>query len=470
MLKRSLSVMMVFAVCIAPISHASAATAKAGGTCTKLKATSIVNGKKFTCIKSGKKLVWDKGVTVKTPAVPVAPAANLPAETDVRKAFDAIATIANSTSIKPIDLKSISSPEVKPASITEIENRYSFVASFFDAQLPANTPVTLVISTNAEIEWAGSQLAKLSGNSFSEWLNIFLKPTTGNPCGPFYSAGSNGKTLDKRILNNYSLFGKSCATQLPSDENFKTTIEHEWVHNVQDAVSKNFDENLNPVNQNMPCWFKEGQAVFYGSVLGYRKDYSGYLKVRDWNLKNGKYRNAQFRTDISQTLQKLDESFDRFNCGTEGGYSIGSIAVEKMVLLKGHAGIIAFMKELKNQRYWQEAFEIVYGIDGDQWINSVGKEIAKEYSSAGMSILPPESVVSVCPSPSNSDQSGISRNRANALVGMTEDKAKQCAGSLNWNFRVGQRDSEMFPMTLDYRLDRITVIVKSGVVTRVDVG
>jgi hypothetical protein len=73
MLKRSLSVMVVFAVCIVPISHASAATAKAGGTCTKLKATSIVNGKKFTCIKSGKKLVWDKGVTVKTPAAKPSP-------------------------------------------------------------------------------------------------------------------------------------------------------------------------------------------------------------------------------------------------------------------------------------------------------------------------------------------------------------------------------------------------------------
>ena len=473
MAKRTLSTLLVVALFVAPFTYASAATAKAGATCTKLKATSVVKGKKFTCIKSGKKLVWDKGVSVKPPVEPVTKSPivepvtpQLPVETDARKAFDAITTIAKSTTIKPIDIRSVASPEVSTSSVAEIENRYSFVANFFDAQLPASTPVTLVISTNAEIEWAGSQLSKLSGNSFAEWLNFFLSPSLNNPCGPYYSAGSNGKTLDKRILNNYSLFGKSCATQLPADENFKTTIEHEWVHNVQNEESY----KPNQLEQNLPCWFKEGQAVFYGSVLGYRNDYSGYLKVRDWNMKNGKYRNPQDRTDIFQTLQKLDESYNGFTCGTDGGYSIGSIAVERMVLLKGHKGILAFMQELKNQTYWQEAFEIVYGIDGDQWLIQAGKEIKKEYSAAGIEILPPVIELPVCPSPSNSDQSGITRSRANAMIGMTEAQANKCADSLNWGLRVGQRDSEMFATTKDYRFDRVTVTVMLGVVTRVDVG
>jgi hypothetical protein len=75
-----------------------------------------------------------------------------------------------------------------------------------------------------------------------------------------------------------------------------------------------------------------------------------------------------------------------------------------------------------------------------------------------------------CPKLDSADQSGILQLRANALIGMSESNAKQCADSLNWSFRVGQRDSEMFAMTRDYRLDRVTVIVMLGVVTRVDVG
>ena len=467
MFKRTLSVLMVTALCVAPITQASAATAKAGATCPKLKATSVIKGKKFTCIKSGKKLVWDKGVVVKSPTTPVT---KLPEDTGVLKAYEALTLIAKSVVVKPTDIKTVASSKVTTDSVKEIESRYSFVASFFDALLPANTPVTLVVSTNEEIEWAGSQLAKLNGNSFAEWLKVFKNPSISSPCGPYYSAGSNGKTLDKRILNNYSLFGKSCVSQLPADENFKTTIEHEWVHNVQNAVSVNFDQNSNPDKQNMPCWFKEGQAVFYGSALGYRNDYDGYLKVRKWNMKNDVYGSAQDRPDISQTLQKLDESYDVFRCGNDGGYSIGSIAVEKMVLLKGNAGVIAFMKELKNQTYWQEAFSVVYGIDGDQWIASVGKDIAKEYSLAGLKVLPPAVVVPVCPTPSNSDQSGITRGRANALIGMSEAEAEQCAASLNWGYRVGQRDGEMFATTMDYRLDRVTVTVILGVITRVNVG
>ena len=40
----------------------SHAAAKAGAKCTKVGSKSVVGAKTFTCIKSGKKLVWNKGV------------------------------------------------------------------------------------------------------------------------------------------------------------------------------------------------------------------------------------------------------------------------------------------------------------------------------------------------------------------------------------------------------------------------
>ena len=75
-----------------------------------------------------------------------------------------------------------------------------------------------------------------------------------------------------------------------------------------------------------------------------------------------------------------------------------------------------------------------------------------------------------CPKLDTADQAGISQIRANALIGMSEGQAEGCAKSLNWGYRIGQRDSEMFAVTMDYRLDRVTVIVMLGIVTRVDVG
>jgi hypothetical protein len=62
MRKVALAILLITSLLL-PVS-AQAATAKAGAKCTKLKTTQVVGTKKFTCIKSGSKLVWDKGVTI----------------------------------------------------------------------------------------------------------------------------------------------------------------------------------------------------------------------------------------------------------------------------------------------------------------------------------------------------------------------------------------------------------------------
>ena len=62
-MKRFLSSLIVVFL-ISSINPAQAAV-KAGAKCTKAGATASVGGKKFTCIKSGKKLVWNKGTTIK---------------------------------------------------------------------------------------------------------------------------------------------------------------------------------------------------------------------------------------------------------------------------------------------------------------------------------------------------------------------------------------------------------------------
>jgi M6 family metalloprotease-like protein len=52
------------------VTAPSFASVKAGAKCTKAGVTSTVAGKKFTCIKSGKRLVWNKGVSVKAAPKP----------------------------------------------------------------------------------------------------------------------------------------------------------------------------------------------------------------------------------------------------------------------------------------------------------------------------------------------------------------------------------------------------------------
>jgi hypothetical protein len=77
----------------------------------------------------------------------------------------------------------------------------------------------------------------------------------------------------------------------------------------------------------------------------------------------------------------------------------------------------------------------------------------------------------VCPSKSSQDiDPGITQTRANNLLTMSEAEAETCANELDWQFRIGQRDDEMFAGTFDYRTDRVTVTVMKGVVTKVLLG
>jgi hypothetical protein len=74
-MRKALRILAVVLSLTLIVSVAQAAV-KAGTVCAKLGATSTVSGKKYTCIKSGKKLVWDKGVAVAAPKPTSSPSAS----------------------------------------------------------------------------------------------------------------------------------------------------------------------------------------------------------------------------------------------------------------------------------------------------------------------------------------------------------------------------------------------------------
>ena len=79
---------LVLSIVVAPVSSAAV---KAGDTCKKAGQTSVAGGFKYKCVKKGSKLVWGKGVAVKSaPATTtsVAPAAPAPASAAPSKAAE----------------------------------------------------------------------------------------------------------------------------------------------------------------------------------------------------------------------------------------------------------------------------------------------------------------------------------------------------------------------------------------------
>ena len=61
MRKKSLAILIALAFIGSSLSIPAFAAVKAGGTCKKAGVTSVALSKTYTCIKSGKKLIWNKG-------------------------------------------------------------------------------------------------------------------------------------------------------------------------------------------------------------------------------------------------------------------------------------------------------------------------------------------------------------------------------------------------------------------------
>ncbi len=81
----------------------SVAAVTPGTKCSKAGATSTYNGKKYTCVKSGKKLVWNKGVTLPKPK-PVATPTSSPSVTPTPASTPTVAPAPTpvATSLPPI--------------------------------------------------------------------------------------------------------------------------------------------------------------------------------------------------------------------------------------------------------------------------------------------------------------------------------------------------------------------------------
>ena len=75
-----------------------------------------------------------------------------------------------------------------------------------------------------------------------------------------------------------------------------------------------------------------------------------------------------------------------------------------------------------------------------------------------------------CPSIEPQQTPTVTNAQAATLIGMKKDAATSCAAKLGWGYRVGQEDDQLFALTKDYRLDRVTVIIKKGLITESVVG
>ncbi len=341
-----------------PLIPANAA-AKAGAKCTKVGSKSVVGAKTFTCIKSGNKLVWDKGASQ-------SPGKNINAR---EQAYNSVRLIYNTNQGKlpKNKIQIISNSSIKQSVVSEVRNRTTNFIKFFGDEA-ASINFYIVIGNNETTAWMAQEFSKADpagSRGHAEWETWFKGNLNSSNRCKVWNAGSMGFSSDGSGLLQFTLYPNDCTN--PLDIVWKTSVEHEVVNHIQRVWSEKREDLL-------PCWLNEGQAVYYGSVLGTAKNFSEFKEVFSWHKRFKK-------EDLMTAAKRLGYGIDS-SCGSQGGYEAGRLLVEQLIYQFGHEELISFTKAIVNtpgqdSEKWKVAFEKQFKISYDKWLEKVVPEIEK---------------------------------------------------------------------------------------------
>lgn len=156
-------IVLFLLVCSLTVPASVSAAVKQGDACKKVGATSISKGMKFTCVKSGKKLVWGKGIKVVTPA------SNPTSKGEVQATTPS--PVPTATPIQPAIVPAPNSPEIAKLDL--------IVDAALKSSKPVNVVVDFQVGPGKEVAVLG-QIAKESLDSALRIASIleieFSKP------------------------------------------------------------------------------------------------------------------------------------------------------------------------------------------------------------------------------------------------------------------------------------------------------
>ena len=332
---------------------ATAATI-AGTKCTKVGSTKIASNLKHTCVKSGSKLVWNKGVAIKpatklspTPIptpTPEAPYSNYTEiERDVYLEMDKIVT-SWSMYLSAGANKSVKVVSEDPANARNEENRISVeisVALLKDMQPRMITPDYYTYTSSA---WVDKEME-------SECPRLVGQNRTGQFAGAQVGCG-------KLITAN--LGGWMNAVANIDGSWFEAA--HETFHIAQ-VVSGAYGTTLENSKwyPNTPAWFREGSASTFGALVRslMSKGRFNYGELNSFEKSPTSYAACKKAWDTWQTSNSATNQFDLGQCE----YGLGRRMTDYLVAK--HGGVSAILKNYElvaqNQSF-DEAFKTAHGI------------------------------------------------------------------------------------------------------------
>lgn len=394
-LKASLAIALVIST-ITFLTSAVAAV-KPGDACKKLGSTSVNGSLKFTCITSGKKLIWNKGSKVVSAIITPAPKATpsqtpspVATPTQVSEPFqpttfdDLIAhpesmsywawkksgtQIKNSTKIAPEVFIHLG-----PTTVTTRTNTafgISAAAKLYDSfTLPVK--INVIYFAYSDRAWAQAQFAKYAINVRGSEAEEMCRDE--NSC-------VNAMAEIDLKGNGLILIALGASNRRDPNENSGTLEAHEFTHNIQASqfIGTNREQNSHCCfKRYVPHWMVEGGAEFAQAASIFPDSYQSYLSERKFDIQE-LIANKDKKFTASWIEKFLDpESISMWNDPSNNWriYDVGFLANEAFVALKGPAISLQLHRDIALGASWSEAFKKNFDID---WIDAAPK-LAKAIS------------------------------------------------------------------------------------------
>jgi len=367
-MRKVFTFLFVLAIAITPVQ--AVAAVKAGGACNKAGTTSTVNGIKFTCVKSGKKFVWNKGVKIvaatpvatptptPTPVVTTTPTPTpTPTKTfnslwekyELTKPTSADAVVKAATDnfksytsiIRNTDqeIKVVAQTGVDPTLISWVKDGATFVARRFSYPKLSRSFVDFIALDKVWLE----------ASFISEGYPAnYAKARADNFCGGAPACGGSDSNLWNYTViqkNNYIVNDKAGMSQTPG---------HEFFHAIQEMLAA---PNLaGPTGEKVPNWYWEGPAMFVGQQTAGVLGFADYTTLGRPSMTN-RYKNGN-PINRSSNLSEI-----KANNGVIDPYAIGFAATEFLVAQVGVEKMVNVYVALGQGKTFDAAFKQGTGIE-----------------------------------------------------------------------------------------------------------
>jgi hypothetical protein len=373
------ALVFLIAVSLFTSSINAIAAVKAGATCTKLGSTSTTAGKKYTCIKSGKKLVWDKGVTVLAPkaSIPVGPTSFSDLQANYAGvpywAWKKSADVLTTSKAKSAKLTLLIGPNTHPGN--EIPQMAISQVSRLFPNYKESKEFVLIYFNYKDAGWAESQFNKYVGTDGGYDTSGSIQKIC-----PSEVACASGLAV-KNQVTGISVSLVTAGTASLSDKRFLNGVleAHEYFHTIQNAQFENVSNNTGM----MPRWLIEGSASFVEDAAINYDSFDRYKIQKTSNIQGLLYRkefNEQKLISFldAPSLGKDWSSWDSYDPSRV--YDIGMLVTEIMVSIKGPESIMEQYKLVASGMSYQQAFEKVFGISWSEGVKIIAKVLAKQTS------------------------------------------------------------------------------------------